>query len=186
MGLLTNGPSDNKVGTHEEHWRQSHCPLEIFFSNFHCYSTAYCTWYEATIVNSTTFHRIVAWRDTVFLRVSPAQRVSPSSKSHRTSTDPQCSSFPPHFHGPLPGIPGGRVGWGGGRGIHWLNVLTVVVIHVIDDVLVMRMVVIAFATSVIPYYYMSIRSLALLDCVSRAIVGLHASVRRRLHFLRNC
>ena len=57
-------------------------------TNFHWYSTAYCTWYEATIVNSTTFPHIAAWQDTVFLCISLAQRVPRSSKSHCTSTDP--------------------------------------------------------------------------------------------------
>ncbi len=74
--------------------RQSHCPLEI------------------------TFPRIAAWRGTVFLRVSPGQCGTRISKSQCTFTDPQWrkmnqySSFPPHFQGPFPGIPGGGVGWG--------------------------------------------------------------------------
>ncbi len=75
---LPHGGQFNKFHCpHEEHCWQSHCPLQIFFGNFHCYSTAYFTWYEATIVKSTTFTCImciVAWQDTIFLHFSPAQR----------------------------------------------------------------------------------------------------------------
>ena len=93
--------------------RQSHCPLEIFWGNFHCYCTCPMLVWGNILINSTTFPRIAAWWGTLFLRVSPAQCVVGMSKSHRTFTAPQWrkmnqfSSFPLYFHCPFPGIPGG-------------------------------------------------------------------------------
>ncbi len=121
--------------------RQSHCPLEILFGNFYCYSTAYCT--SPMLVswvwgNNPQFYHIPPHSGMMRYRISPcfrglAHRVLELKATAHPGTPSGAKWIKvPHFPAfsrHIPGYP-----WGlGGRWIHWLVHKQKVRYHKVDS-----------------------------------------------------